>query len=190
MAKRIILRTGEALVEGSADYLCAEPEIVLGDLDGPVGQAMAQLVGNEAIQLHGAIGMADELIIGHWYKRLLALKASLGDRNYHLDRLTAVRRNLPYLLLPCAPGIKIDPSSVMRPTRIPIVRRMGCHAHWFPSIRGDHPDVEVSFRIRVKGNSSGVGRPARGCNTMKRSQLDRIRTTAVACPDLSVSRAL
>lgn len=47
MAKRIILRTGEALVEGDKDYLCAEPEIVLGELDGPVGQALAQLIGNQ-----------------------------------------------------------------------------------------------------------------------------------------------
>src|SRR5271163_5008523 len=47
MGKRIILRTGEALVEGAADYLCAEPEIVIGELDGPVGHALAQLIGNQ-----------------------------------------------------------------------------------------------------------------------------------------------
>lgn len=47
MAQRIVLRTGEALVEGTTDYLCAEPEIVLGELDGPVGQALAQLLGEQ-----------------------------------------------------------------------------------------------------------------------------------------------
>jgi alkylation response protein AidB-like acyl-CoA dehydrogenase len=47
----------------------------------------ARLVGAEAIQLHGGIGMTDELIVGHWYKRLLALRASLGDRGYHLQRV-------------------------------------------------------------------------------------------------------
>src|SRR5580700_11390462 len=47
MAERIVLRTGEALVEGSLDYLCAEPEIVIGELDGPVGHALAQLIGNQ-----------------------------------------------------------------------------------------------------------------------------------------------
>jgi 5,6,7,8-tetrahydromethanopterin hydro-lyase len=47
MSKRITLRTGEALVEGALDYLCAEPEIVLGELDGPVGQALATLVGDQ-----------------------------------------------------------------------------------------------------------------------------------------------
>lgn len=47
MAKRIIMRTAEALVEGNADYLCAEPEIVLGELNGPVGQAIATLLGDQ-----------------------------------------------------------------------------------------------------------------------------------------------
>jgi 5,6,7,8-tetrahydromethanopterin hydro-lyase len=47
MNSRIVMRTGEALVEGDAEYLCAEPEIVIGALDGPVGQALATLVGDQ-----------------------------------------------------------------------------------------------------------------------------------------------
>lgn len=47
MSGRILLRTGEALVEGSEDYLCAEPEIVIGELDGPVGTALANLMGDQ-----------------------------------------------------------------------------------------------------------------------------------------------
>jgi len=47
MAGRIIMRTGEALVEGDKDYLCAEPEIVIGELDGPVGTALATLIGDQ-----------------------------------------------------------------------------------------------------------------------------------------------
>ena len=41
MSDRIVMRTGEALVEGDEDYLAAEPEVVIGELDGPVGQALA-----------------------------------------------------------------------------------------------------------------------------------------------------
>ena len=41
------MRTGEALVEGDADYLCAEPEVVIGELDGPVGHALANLIGDQ-----------------------------------------------------------------------------------------------------------------------------------------------
>ena len=47
MSERIILRTGEALVEGDADYLCAEPEVVIGEFDGPFGTAFAQLLGDQ-----------------------------------------------------------------------------------------------------------------------------------------------
>lgn len=47
MSDRIVMRTGEALVEGDEDYLCAEPEIVIGELDGPVGHALANLIGNQ-----------------------------------------------------------------------------------------------------------------------------------------------
>src|SRR5690349_23609820 len=47
MSERIVLRTGEALVEGDEDYLCAEPEVVIGELDGPVGHALANLIGDQ-----------------------------------------------------------------------------------------------------------------------------------------------
>jgi 5,6,7,8-tetrahydromethanopterin hydro-lyase len=48
MSERIVLRTGEALVEGTEDYMAAEPEVVIGELDGPVGQALANLIGDQA----------------------------------------------------------------------------------------------------------------------------------------------
>ncbi len=44
---RIILRTGEALVEGEPAYSAAEPEVVIGELDGPVGYAIANLIGDQ-----------------------------------------------------------------------------------------------------------------------------------------------
>jgi 5,6,7,8-tetrahydromethanopterin hydro-lyase len=45
---RIVLKTGEALVEEAPAWSAAEPEIVIGELDGPVGFAIAQLIGNQA----------------------------------------------------------------------------------------------------------------------------------------------
>lgn len=44
---RIILRTGEALVEDTPAWSAAEPEVVIGELDGPVGYAIANLIGNQ-----------------------------------------------------------------------------------------------------------------------------------------------
>jgi formaldehyde-activating enzyme len=44
---RIVLRTGEALVEDEAAWSAAEPEVVIGELDGPVGYAIANLLGDQ-----------------------------------------------------------------------------------------------------------------------------------------------
>ena len=43
-------------------------------------------VAQEAVQLHGGIGMTDELIVGHHYKRLLVLDKLYGDENHYLQR--------------------------------------------------------------------------------------------------------
>jgi formaldehyde-activating enzyme involved in methanogenesis len=42
MSERIVLRTGEALVQAEQSWSAAEPEVMIGELDGPLGQAMAQ----------------------------------------------------------------------------------------------------------------------------------------------------
>ena len=44
---RIVLRTGEALVEADPSWSAAEPEVVIGELDGPVGYAIANLLGDQ-----------------------------------------------------------------------------------------------------------------------------------------------
>lgn len=47
MSERIVLRTGEALVEAEPAWSAAEPEVIIGELDGPVGQAFATLLGDQ-----------------------------------------------------------------------------------------------------------------------------------------------
>lgn len=44
---RLGLRTAEAMVEGAEPYMCAEPEIAIGELDGPLGTALATLLGDQ-----------------------------------------------------------------------------------------------------------------------------------------------
>lgn len=48
-----------------------------------VGQA-ARLVGQGAVQLHGGMGVVDELMVGHYFKRLSLINASFGDPDHHL----------------------------------------------------------------------------------------------------------
>ena len=45
-----------------------------------------KLIGEEAIQIHGGIGMTDELNVGHYVKRLMAINSSFGDGDYHQKR--------------------------------------------------------------------------------------------------------
>ncbi|MCB1703876.1 MAG: acyl-CoA dehydrogenase [Halioglobus sp.] len=47
---------------------------------------VAQRVTNEAIQMHGGIGMTDEHEIGFFIKRARVVQHLFGDYNYHLDR--------------------------------------------------------------------------------------------------------
>jgi formaldehyde-activating enzyme len=48
MAQSFKIRFGEAMGAGSQDWLWTEPEIAIGPMDGPVGQAMAQMMGQTA----------------------------------------------------------------------------------------------------------------------------------------------
>ena len=45
-----------------------------------------KLVGDEALQLHGGIGMTDELDIGHYVKRLISIRTLFGNGDYHQTR--------------------------------------------------------------------------------------------------------
>lgn len=49
----------------------------------------ARFVGAQGIQLHGGMGMTDEMPIGHYYKRLAVFEALYGDAEWHLARLAA-----------------------------------------------------------------------------------------------------
>ncbi len=45
-----------------------------------------RFVGQQAIQLHGGIGMTDEYAAGHYFKRLTMIDRSFGDSDFHLAR--------------------------------------------------------------------------------------------------------
>jgi pimeloyl-CoA dehydrogenase small subunit len=51
-----------------------------------VGQA-ARFVSQNAVQLHGGIGMTEELAVGHYFRRIMVIEHSFGDTAHHLSRL-------------------------------------------------------------------------------------------------------
>ena len=56
-----------------------------------IGQA-CRFVGQQAVQLHGGMGMTDELVVSHWFKRLTAAELMFGDSDAHLQRYAALTR--------------------------------------------------------------------------------------------------
>ena len=47
----------------------------------------ARSVSQEAVQLHGGMGVTDELCIGHFFRRLTAFELRLGDTDYHHQQM-------------------------------------------------------------------------------------------------------
>ncbi|MDD5029397.1 MAG: acyl-CoA dehydrogenase family protein, partial [Rhodoferax sp.] len=53
-----------------------------------LGQSM-RLVGQQSVQLHGGIGVTDEYIGSHYFKKLTQLELSFGDSLHHLGEVSA-----------------------------------------------------------------------------------------------------
>ncbi len=51
-----------------------------------VGQA-ARFVSQNAVQLHGGIGMTEEYAVGHYFRRCMVIEHSFGDAGHHLSKL-------------------------------------------------------------------------------------------------------
>lgn len=52
----------------------------------------ARMIGQNAVQLHGGMGMADELAIGHYFKRATVIESQFGSIDHHLARYAALSR--------------------------------------------------------------------------------------------------
>jgi alkylation response protein AidB-like acyl-CoA dehydrogenase len=50
-----------------------------------IGQS-SRFIGQQAVQLHGAMGIVDELIVSHYFKRLTLIDLTFGDADFHLAR--------------------------------------------------------------------------------------------------------
>jgi alkylation response protein AidB-like acyl-CoA dehydrogenase len=53
-----------------------------------LGQSM-RFIGQQAVQLHGGIGVTDEYIVSHYFKKLTQMEMSFGDSLHHLGEVSA-----------------------------------------------------------------------------------------------------
>ena len=57
-----------------------------------LGNSM-RFIGQQAVQLHGGIGVTDEYIVSHYFKRLTQMEMSFGDTLHHLGEVSARMRD-------------------------------------------------------------------------------------------------
>lgn len=76
----LLLWTALLNIEGSADARAA-----ISALKYQIGTA-GRLVAQEAVQIHGGMGVTWELDIAHYFKRMSAIEVLFGNADYHLDR--------------------------------------------------------------------------------------------------------
>ncbi len=82
-AKSLLLRSVMLSDAGSPETGAAISELKY--LIGTSGRKVAQ----EAVQIHGGMGMTWELDIAHFFKRMTAIDILFGDSDFHLDRAAA-----------------------------------------------------------------------------------------------------
>ncbi|RWD28720.1 MAG: pimeloyl-CoA dehydrogenase small subunit [Mesorhizobium sp.] len=82
MALLAAFEVGRDATSPEADHVCSAAKYLVMEY--------AKINAEEAIQLHGAMGMARELPIGHFYKRIVMLENLLGCGFVHLGRMIEV----------------------------------------------------------------------------------------------------
>jgi alkylation response protein AidB-like acyl-CoA dehydrogenase len=80
MTYMVTLKLGEAPVERMKAASAAKVQI------GKAGR----LIGQDAVQIHGGMGMTEELRVGHYFKRLTMIDTAFGGVDHHLKRYTAL----------------------------------------------------------------------------------------------------
>jgi alkylation response protein AidB-like acyl-CoA dehydrogenase len=86
LARSIVIRAAMELDSAANDV---EKARAVSAAKSRVGKAIRK-VGQEAIQIHGGIGMTEELDVGHLFKRVTALDLMFGNADYHTDRFASL----------------------------------------------------------------------------------------------------
>ncbi|WP_426176292.1 acyl-CoA dehydrogenase family protein [Massilia sp. TWR1-2-2] len=83
-ARSIALLAAVKLASGDA----AERRRAVSAAKYRVGQAM-KFVGQQSVQLHGGMGVTNELPAAHYFKRLTMIELTMGDSDHHMRRFMA-----------------------------------------------------------------------------------------------------
>ncbi|WP_371185602.1 acyl-CoA dehydrogenase family protein [Thalassotalea maritima] len=90
VARSCVLHAAESIDKAKAEQLSPEKLAKAVSLAMYKVSVMADKVSSEAVQMHGGIGVTDELDIGLLLKRVRVAQAILGDRAYHQQRYAQI----------------------------------------------------------------------------------------------------
>ena len=82
-AHSLLMWAAMASATGSEDSKRAVSSIKY--LVGTAGRAL----GEDAVQIHGGMGVTWDLDVAHYFKRLTAIGALFGNADWHLDKLAS-----------------------------------------------------------------------------------------------------
>ncbi|RJF91712.1 acyl-CoA dehydrogenase family protein [Noviherbaspirillum saxi] len=90
----IELELSRGMVHKALSTMNASPEVrqlALSAAKVHVGRS-GKFVCGQSIQLHGGIGVTEEYVIGHHFKRMTTIEYALGSSHFHLEQLAAMER--------------------------------------------------------------------------------------------------
>lgn len=97
MADMLIeLEMARAQVYRGLAHLDAEPaarDRAISSMKVQVGRS-ARYIGGQSIQLHGGMGMTEEYLIGHYFRRLCMIDGAFGTTGVHLDRMAVLDKKV------------------------------------------------------------------------------------------------
>ena len=67
----------------------ADAKKAISGLKYQIGNA-SKFIGQQSVQLHGGMGVTDELNVGHYFKRLTTIGTIFGNSDYHLKKYTSL----------------------------------------------------------------------------------------------------
>lgn len=79
-AKSIVLMAAMKLDQGGA-----EADKAVSAMKSRIGKA-GRKIGQESVQIHGGIGVTEELDVGHYFKRLTMIELLFGTSDFHTQR--------------------------------------------------------------------------------------------------------
>ncbi|PIE39544.1 MAG: pimeloyl-CoA dehydrogenase small subunit [Gammaproteobacteria bacterium] len=84
-ARSLLYRAVTALTGGEEDATAVVHALKV------LVEKSSKLIFAEAIQIHGGMGLTDELDIGHFAKRLMMINTTFGNGDYHQERFNALQ---------------------------------------------------------------------------------------------------